>query len=84
MHRRVLAEVALEADGAHARVGGVQPLDRGPGPVGRAVVDEDQLERLAVERRDGAPVELVDRALLVQERDDDGQIRSRPWVEGSV
>ena len=76
VHRRVLAEVALEADGAHARVGGVQALDRGPRSVGRAVVDEDQLERLSVECRYGAPIELLDRALLVQERHDDGKIRS--------
>ena len=46
VHRRVLAEVPLEADGVDARVGRVQPLELGPGPVGRAVVDEDQLERL--------------------------------------
>ena len=63
VHRRVLAEVALEADGAHARVAGVQPLDRRPRAVGRAVVDEDQLERLAVECRYGAPVELLERRL---------------------
>ena len=42
-------------------------------PSRRAVVDEDQLERLPVERRYGAPVELLDRAFLVQERHDDGE-----------
>ena len=52
----------------------MQPLDLGPRPVGRAVVDEDQLERLAVEGRYGAPVELLERRLLVQERDDDREI----------
>ena len=71
VHGGVLAEVALEAHGVDARVGRVQALDRGPGAVGGAVVDEDQLERPAVERRYGAPVELLDRAFLVQERDDD-------------
>ena len=73
MHGRVLAEVALEADGAHARVGVVQPLDRRPGAVRGPVVDEDQLEWPAVEGRYGAPVQLLERAFLVQERHDDGE-----------
>ena len=65
--------VALEADAADAGVGGMQALDRGPGRIGRAVVDEDQLERPPVECGYRAPVELLDRALLVQERHDDGE-----------
>ncbi len=47
VHRGVLAEVALEADGAHARVGLVQALEHGEAAVRRAVVDEDQLVGLA-------------------------------------
>ena len=46
-------------------------------PSRRAVVDEEELERAAVrlERRDRAPVELVDRRLLVEDRNDDGDVR---------
>jgi hypothetical protein len=44
----MLAEVALEADRAHVRVGGVQALEHGPGTVAGAVVDEDHL-RLSVQ-----------------------------------
>ena len=56
VHRRVLAEVALEPDRAHAPVGRVDALELGESRVGRAVVDEDQLEcaRRLVERLDGS------------------------------
>ena len=47
VHRRVLAEVPLEADRPHPRVGCVQALEHGEGAVGGAVVDEDELERPA-------------------------------------
>ena len=80
VHRRVLAEVALEADGADARVGGVQPLDDRPGAVARAVVDEDELEAAPVERRHDPAVELLERARLVVERDDDRELRRRPGL----
>ena len=78
VHGRVLAEVPLEPDGAHAGVAGVQALELGERPVRRPVVDEDQLVRPAerVERRDRAAVELVQRADLVEERDDDRELRS--------
>ena len=77
LHRGVLAEVALEADDAHARVGGVQVLEPRERPVARAVVHEEDLERAAVllERSDRAPVELVDRRLLLEDRDDHGDAR---------
>ena len=39
-----LAEVAAEADGADAGVGGGEPADGGPGAVAAAVVDEEELE----------------------------------------
>ena len=68
VHRGVLAEVALEADDAHARVGLVQRAQLRERVVGRAVVDEDGLPVAAVERRDEPAVQLVDRALLVQHR----------------
>ena len=51
VHRGVLAEVPLEADHPHARVGCVQALERGERAVGGAVVDVDELER---------PAELVE------------------------
>jgi hypothetical protein len=77
LHRRVLAEVALEADDADARVGCVQLLEPRKRPVARAVVHEENLEGAAVllERSDRAPVELVDRRLLLEDRDDHGDAR---------
>ena len=55
MHRRVLAEVALEAHAARTRDPPAWSRSSvGERPVGRAVVDEDQLERRGpVERGDG-------------------------------
>ena len=77
VHRRVLAEVPLEADDANPFVaprGAPRALEAA---VGRAVVDEDQLERVArrLERRARAPVELVQRPGLVQQRHDHGDTR---------
>jgi len=69
VHRRVLAEVALEANHTHACVTLVERAQLGERSVGRAVVDEDRLPVGAVERRDDARIELVDRLLLVQHRD---------------
>ena len=79
VHRGMLAEVPLEADDADARVGVVQPLEPRERPVARAVVDEEDLERAAVllERRDRAPVELVDARLLVVDRHDDARRSAR-------
>src|SRR5512132_3038132 len=46
VHRRVLAEVALEPDASDVlSVGGVRFLDRGPRAVGGSVVHEDELPR---------------------------------------
>ena len=47
---RRLAEVAAEADAAHLRIGRGQPADHVPGAVGRAVVDEDHVQLVAVGR----------------------------------
>ena len=48
---RRLAEVAAKADAAHARIGGGQPADHLPRAVGRAVVDEDDVQVVAVGAR---------------------------------
>jgi len=69
VHRRVLAEVALEAHDVHPRVGVVQFPQPREGRVRRAVVDEDRLPVAAVERLGEPPVELRHRAFLVQHRD---------------
>ena len=45
---RRLAEIAAEANAAHARIGRRQPLDLGPRAVRRAVVDEDDLQIVTV------------------------------------
>ena len=91
MHGGVLPEVALEAHGADTGVGAVQTLERRKRAVGRPVVDEDELERARarVEHADCAVVELLQRAGLVVERHDDGQVgrgqtgsRSAPALEG--
>ena len=79
MHRRVLAEVALEADGADTAVALVQPLDPCEGAVPRPVVDEDQLVRPAEGGEGGgrALVDLVDRPLLVEDGHDDREVGRR-------
>ena len=76
VHRGMLAEVALEADGAHPRIVRMDPLELGEGGVGRAVVDEDELvgARPAVERRERPTVELGQSRRLVEERDDDREV----------
>ena len=81
MHRGMLTEVPLEADGVHAIVGGVESLERGERPVARTVVDVDDLERAPEpgERLAGPTVELVQRARLVVQRDDDGEL----WLRRS-
>ena len=79
VHRRVLAEVPLEPDDAHARISLVDRAQRRERAVGRAVVDEDRLPVAAVERRRDAAVQLLDGALLVQHRDDNRYVhRTRP------
>ena len=82
MHRRVLAEVPLEADCSDARIGLVELLEHCEGAVRRPVVDEDQLERTVegVERRHGPAVELVQRRRLVEQGDDDREVWPRHLV----
>ena len=74
MHRRVLAEVAREADGADAGVARVQRSEPVERVVGGAVVHDEELEGPAVDGGDGPLVELVDRPFLVQHRHDDRQL----------
>jgi hypothetical protein len=76
VHRGMLAEVALEADDTDARVVLVELVELREGAVAGTVVDEDQLEadRGALERVDRAPVKLVHRLGLVEDRNDDGDV----------
>ena len=48
--RRRLAEIASQADRRHPRIARRQRLDRFPAPIGRAVVDQNDLEFDAVRR----------------------------------
>src|SRR5436190_12847295 len=75
----MLAEIPLEAHRANARVGAVQPLEHRERPVRGAVVDEDQLERPRprLERGERPPVELFHAARLVEDGDDDRDVRRR-------
>jgi hypothetical protein len=68
VHGRMLTEVAAEADGPHALVTSVEPLELGERAVGRPVVHKDDLvgPLYGVERRDRAAVELVERGGLVE------------------
>src|SRR5207302_9630455 len=77
VHGRVLAEVAFEPHRAHAWVTTVETLQHGERPVGRAVVDEDQLEGAepGLERGERAAVELLERVGFVVKRDDDRYVR---------
>ncbi len=72
LQRRRLAEVPPQPDDAHVVVSRVQARERRERPVGRAVVDEDDLPRLLerLERRGELLVEQRDAALLVVHRDD--------------
>ena len=75
----MLAEVALEAHGANARVAGVQALERRERAVRRAVVDEDQLERARprIEHRHGAAIELLEGRCFVVHRHDHRHVGRR-------
>ena len=89
VHRRVLAEVALEAHGADPAVRRVNPLQLGEGRVERAVVDANQLEIElgCIQRLYGSTVELGHVGGLVVERQDDrnrrnrlfSRVGQRPW-----
>ena len=89
MHRRVLAEVALEPHGADPSVRRMDPLQLGEGRIERAVVDADQLEieLSCVQGLDGSTVELGHVGGLVVERQDDrnrrnrllSRVGQRPW-----
>ena len=79
VHRGMLAEVALEAHGANARVAGVQTLERRERAVRRAVVDEDQLERARarIEHRHRSPIELLEGPCFVVDGHDHRHIGRR-------
>ena len=79
----MLAEVPLEANGPQMRVAGVEPLEDPPRAVGRSVVDGDHLVRSSqgVQRSDGLPVDLFERARLVEDRHDDRDLRA-PFLVG--
>ena len=74
-----LPEVLPEADDLDPRILGLHLLEGGKGPVGAAVVDQDDLERLAqlLPGRDELAAELGKAALLVIDREDerDGDFR---------
>ncbi len=78
MHRRVLAEVPLEANSLDSRVARVESLDRRPGAVARAVVHDDDLERarVALEDLDGLGHDLFYGSLLVEDGHDEGDVRA--------
>ena len=71
--RELVAERAREVQHAHAGVGGRDPVEDLGRPVGRAVVDDDELEREAVQRRDDTRAELAGEPLLVEHRRDDAE-----------
>ena len=77
MHRGVLAEVALQPDRPELGVPGMEPFEHLPGPVGRAVVDEDDLVGAAeaLERLDRLAVDLLQRGLLVVDGNDERDVR---------
>ena len=79
VHRRVLAGVPLEPDRPDVRVVGVEALEDREGPVRRPVVDVEHLVRPVEgpERRGQAPLELLERPGLVEERHDDREGRPR-------
>jgi hypothetical protein len=78
----MLADVALEANGADVRVVVVDPLERRERPVGRAVVDVEHLVRPAerLERRSEPPMELLEGRALLEEGHDDGEPGPAPRV----
>jgi hypothetical protein len=73
LERRRLAEVPTEVHDHDIGRLGMESLERGHAPVGRPVVHEDDLERLALRLecvRDLA-IQRIERLLLVEQRDDD-------------
>jgi len=69
VHRRVLTAVAGQADDAHAGIARMEGREQVERSVRRAVVDVDDLERPRerLERRDGAPMELLQRSGLLEQ-----------------
>ena len=69
------AEIAAEADAENARIVGRQLLDHRPGAVGRAVVDDDRLQLVAL--RLGNAIQLAHKLRqafgFVEDGDDDGE-----------
>ena len=72
MHRGVLAEVALEADSLDAPVARMETLDRSPGPVAGAIVDDDDLKRARIALQDGDRLlhDLLNCSFLVEDGHD--------------
>ena len=66
--RGLMAEVARQLNQAHAGIVRGELAELGLGAVGRAVIDEHELELEPVERAAHARVELLDRGLLVVHR----------------
>ena len=73
--RRLVPEVARQVHDPHARVGVGDAVEELGRAVGRAVVDEHQLERIVGDRGDRAGDELLDQLLLVVDRRDDAEQR---------
>ena len=71
--RRLVAKVAGQVHDAHARVGVGDPVEDLRRAVGRAVVDEHQLERVVGHGGDRAGDELLDQLLLVVDGRDDAE-----------
>jgi cellulose synthase/poly-beta-1,6-N-acetylglucosamine synthase-like glycosyltransferase len=70
-------EAIHDADPRVRAVRLVQPLDLGERAVRRAVVDEDQLELAPGERSNRTAAQLRERPGLVEDRDDDRELRLR-------
>ena len=73
LKRSGLAEIPAEVDHHDVRHLVVQPGEDGHASVGRAVVDEDDLEVIAprLERRGDLRVQRLERMLLVEQGNDD-------------
>ena len=71
----LVAEVAREVDHADARIGGGESVEQLGRAVGRAVVDEHELEVQSSDGRAGARDEFLDELLLVIDGGDDREER---------
>jgi hypothetical protein len=71
----LVAEVAREVDHSDARIGGGESVEQLGCAVGRAVVDDHELEVVVGDGREGARDELLDELLLVVDGSYDGEQR---------